>query len=141
MRHTLKKLHISYFLVPILLIAGFFLMRMTMPVYSGQYVFLVVLILADLYLWSSVKRQVFNYRNWLRISIIFLYWLPLILLATLLVGAKIVPLIDWSNTFRTYLLGFILVLYTAKVLPIIFLLLADFVRIIDRMFTLSKKQG
>ncbi|MDP2721973.1 MAG: metallophosphoesterase [Bacteroidales bacterium] len=141
MRHTLKKLHISYVLVPILLIAGFFLMRMTMPVYSGQYVFLVVLILADLYLWSSVKRQVFNYRNWLRVSIIFLYWLPLILLAILLVGAKIVPLIDWSNTFRTYLLGFILVLYTAKVLPIIFLLLADFVRIIDRMFTLSKKQG
>ncbi|PIQ26230.1 MAG: metallophosphatase [Bacteroidetes bacterium CG18_big_fil_WC_8_21_14_2_50_41_14] len=141
MRQTFKKLHLSYFLIPLLLVAGYFVMHLTMPVYSGQYLFLVALILADLYLWSSVKKQVFNYRNWLRICIIFLYWLPLILLAVLLVGATLVPLIDWSNGFRTYLLGFMLVFYTAKILPILFLLLADFVRIIDRVFTLSKKEN
>jgi hypothetical protein len=141
MRQLLKKLHLSYFLTPLLLLGGYFLFRMKLPVYAGQYLFLVILILADLYLWTSVKKQVFNYRNWLRISIIFIYWLPLILLIIFILGTIIVPLIDWSNTFRTYLLGFILVFYTAKILPIIFLLLADFIRIIDRLFTLSKKEG
>ncbi len=141
MRQLLKKLHFSYLLIPLLLIGGYVLFRMSLPVYAGQYLFLVILILADLYLWSSVKKQVFNYRNWLRISIIFLYWLPLILLVVFIIGTALVPIIDWSNTFRTYLLGFILVFYTAKILPIIFLLLADFIRIIDRLFTLAKKES
>lgn len=102
---------------------------------------MVVLILADFYLWSSVKKQVFNYRNWLRILIIFVYWLPLLLLAILLVGSVIIPVINWNDTIRTYMVGIILVFYTAKILPVTFLILADVVRIIQKLFIIGKKEG
>lgn len=133
------KLKLSYFLIPILLFVGYLLMLSSLPRYTGQYMFMVVLILADFYLWSSVKKQVFNYRNWLRILIISVYWLPLLLLAILLIGSVIVPVINWNDTLRTYIFGIVLVFYTAKILPITFLILADIVRVIQKLFIIVNK--
>ncbi len=134
------KLKISYLIVPLFLIAGYFLLHTTMPKYSGQYLFLVILILGDTYLWSSLKTKVFNYTYWLRFTILFLYWLPLAMLIIMLLASNIVPLIDWSNGIRTYLMGFILVFYTAKLLPVVFLLLSDIVRVTQKLFFVAKKE-
>lgn len=103
--------------------------------------FLVIIILADFYLWSSVKKQVFNYRYWLRMLIIFVYWLPLFLLAILLVGSVLIPVINWNDTLRTYMVGVILVFYTSKILPITFLFLADIVRVIQKLFLIVKRDN
>jgi len=100
---------------------------------------MVILILADFYLWSSVKKQVFNYRHWLRILIIFVYWLSLILLIILIVGSALIPVIHWNDALRTYMVGTILIFYTAKILPITFLILADIVRVIQKLFLIGKK--
>jgi len=135
------KFKLNYFLLPILLIAGYFLMIYSLPRYAGQYMFMVVLILADFYLWSSVKKQVFNYRNWLRALIIFVYWLPLLLLAVLLIGSVVIPVIHWNDVIRTYIFGIVLVFYTAKILPITFLILADIVRVIQKLFIIGKKDS
>jgi len=51
-----------------------------------------------------------------------------------------VPIIDWNDQFRTFLLGFILVFYAAKILPVVFLFLADIVRVIDKVFILFRKE-
>jgi predicted MPP superfamily phosphohydrolase len=134
------KSKLNYILWPLVLIAGYVLIRLTMPKYSGQYFFLVVMILLDLYLWSSIKKQVFNYRTWLTVAISILYWLPFGLLLIFAAVSAFVPVIDWNDPMRTYLFGFIFVFYTAKLLPIIFLLLADFIRLIDRIFVLFKKE-
>lgn len=112
-----------------------------LPKYSGQYVVFVIMVLADLYLWSSVKKQVFNYRIWLSILLSILYWLPFIALIGFGIAAAFVPIIDWNDVFRTYLLGFILVFYTAKILPVIFILLSDIIVVIERMFILFKKEN
>ncbi len=135
------KLKLNYFILPLLLFVGYFLMQYSMPQYAGQYLFMVVLVLADFYLWSSVKKQVFNYRHWLRVLIIFVYWLPLLLLAVLIVGSVIVPVINWNDIFRTYMVAVILIFYTAKILPITFLVLADIVRVIQKLFIVGKKDG
>ena len=111
-----------------------------LPKYSGQYVFMVLLFLADLYLWSSVRKQVFSYRKWLKLTVTFIYWLPLILVIGLMVASVFVPIIDWNDQFRTFLLGFILIFYAAKILPVVFLFLADIVRVIDKVFILFKKE-
>ena len=133
------KYNYNYLIAILVMSVGFFLLKYSMPKYTFQYIFMVMIILADLYLWSSVKKQVFNYRNWLRVLIISIYWLPLGLLAVFFIGSFIVPLIDWSNPIRTYLLGVIFVFYTAKLLPITFLILADLVRVIQKLFLVSKK--
>ncbi len=133
------KSKLIYIILPLILIAGYLFISYSMPLYTNQYVFFMVLVLADIYLWSSVKKAVFNYKKWLMASISILYWLPFITLIVFAAIATFVPVIDWNDPLRTYMLGFIMVFYTAKLLPIIFLLLADFVRIINKIFLLVKK--
>ena len=118
------KSKLNYILLPILLIAGYFFITYSLPKYSGQYIIFVILMLSDLYLWSSIKKAVFNYKYWLMATLSALYWLPLLALAGFAIGAAMVPVTDWNDPFRTYLLGFIMVFYTAKLLPVVFLLLA-----------------
>jgi len=110
-----------------------------MPKYSGQYLFIVVLTLADFYLWSSVKKQVFNYSNWLRILIVSVYWMPLALLGIFIISSSFLPIIHWNDVLRTYIIGIILTFYTAKILPITFLILSDIVRVIQKLFVVSNK--
>lgn len=111
-----------------------------MPRYTGQYLFFMVIVLGDVYLWSSIKKAVFNYKRWLSLSLSFIYWLPFILLLLFAIGSTFVPIIDWNANIRTYTLGIIMVFYTAKLLPIIFLLLSDFVRVITKIFILANKE-
>lgn len=134
-----KKL--NYLLIPVLLIIGYLILTFKLPKYAGQYVFMVILFLADLYLWSSVSKKVFSYRKWLKLLFVFVYWLPLMMVIALMIASVFVPIIDWNDQFRTFLLGFILVFYAAKILPVVFLLLSDIVRIIDKLFVLAKKEG
>lgn len=130
---------LNYLFIPILLIIGYLILAFKLPKYSGQYIFMVLLFLADLYLWSSVRKQIFSYRKWLKSVVVFIYWLPLIMVIGLMTASIFVPIIEWNDQFRTLLLGFILVFYAAKLLPIVFLILADIVRVIDKIFTLSRK--
>ncbi len=108
--------------------------------YAGQYLFLVVLVLADFYLWSSIKKQIFNYRYWLRIAIISLYWLPLILLIGLMISTSVISVSSWNDGLRTYLIGSVFIFYTAKLLPLIFLLLSDIIRVIQKFFIVINKE-
>ena len=135
------KFKLNYLILPLLLFAGYFLLSYSLPIYTSKYVFIVLIVLVDFYLWSSVKKQVFNYRYWLRILIIFVYWLPLVLLSAMLVSSVFIPIINWNDVLRTYMVGIVLVFYTAKILPITFLLLADAVRIIQKLFIIGKKDS
>ena len=131
---------IYYFLIPLLLLAFYLILRFQLPGYSGQFVFIVILFLADLYLWTSVRKQIFSYHKWLKFTVSIIYWLPLLLILGLMVASLLRPFVDWNDQARTMIVGFILVFYAAKILPIVFLLLADIVRIIDKIFVLFKKE-
>ncbi|HEY9115781.1 MAG TPA: hypothetical protein VIN10_13865, partial [Bacteroidales bacterium] len=134
------KQKLFYLIIPILLIAGYFLIAFYLPKYSGQYFVYVILMFADLYLWSAARKQVFSYRKWLKILLTFIYWLPAIMLICFAIAAAFIPVVDWNDPFRTYFLGFILVFYTAKLFPVIFLLLADLVRLVNKIFHLFDKE-
>ena len=121
------------------MVAGYFLLQWSMPRYSGMYLAGLILIMGDIYLWSAFRKRVFSYNLLLKILLIVIYWLPLAGIGFVVVGADVVPIIEWNDVFRNYLFGFIIVAYTAKLLPILFLLLADTTRIIGRSFHLSKK--
>ncbi len=94
---------------------------------------MVVLFFADLYLWSALRKTIFNYRFWHRYAVTFLFWLPLMMVGVLVIGTLFKPIQDWNDVFRTYWIGFILVFYTAKIFPLFFLLLADLWRVIRKI--------
>ena len=120
--------------------AGWFLLKWTMPRYTGMYLAGLLLVLGDIYLWSAFRKRVFSYNLFLKVLLIFLFWLPLFAVAFIIVGAAVVPVVEWNDVFRNYLFGFVIVFYMAKLLPLLFLLLADTARLIDRGFHLSKKE-
>lgn len=130
---------LNYFLIPLLLVIGYLILSFKLPKYSGQYIFMVLLFFADLYLWTSVSKQIFSYRKWLKSIFVLIYWLPLLMVVGLMTSSVFVPITEWNDQFRTLLFGFILVFYVAKLLPVIFLILADIVRVIDKIFSLFNK--
>lgn len=119
---------------------GYFLVKWSMPRYTGMYLSSLLLVVGDIYLWSAFRKRVFSYNLLLKMLLIFIYWLPLMAVIFVIFGAGLVPVIEWNDVFRNYLFGFIFVVYTAKLLPILFLLLADTSLLIGRTFHLSKKK-
>jgi uncharacterized protein len=89
---------------------------------------LVILIILDGYLWFSIKDRVDRFSPPVKYTLYGLYWFPLMLLASSLITGMLVPFLDWNLFLRTYVPGFILIVYVCKVFPIIFLAFADILK-------------
>ena len=62
------------------------------------------------------------------------------MLAGFAVSAALLPIVDWNDVFRTYFLGLILVFYAAKLFPVLFIFLADLVRLVNKIFHLFNRE-
>lgn len=131
---------LQFIFVLLALVAGFFLFHYEMPHYTGVYAMMVVLLFADLYLWSALRKKIFSYRFWHKYVITFLFWLPLMMSLFLVIAAAVKPLIEWNDVFRTYWIGAILVFYASKLLPVLFLVIADLVRLIQKIPDFTRKE-
>lgn len=121
----------------LLLLAGYFLTAAVFPKNLSRYPGFVLLILTDLYLWSYVKKRIFTYNTLIRASTAALYWLPLVLLSVLVVVAYFQPVSEWQPQLRIYLFGVVFVLYLAKIISALILLLSDLLKLISRLFRLA----
>ncbi len=119
------------------IIIGYFLVLYLYPKNAGRYPFLVILLAGDYYLWSAFKSWVKSKGIFMRYFYRLLYWLPILLLISTSLFGLIYPSDLWPRGFSIYLFGFIFVAYAAKVLPILFLLLAD----IFRVFQFANKKA
>ncbi len=131
----------QYLLIPVFFVAGFFLVKMSMPRYSGMYWIISLLLLGDIYLWAGFRKKIFGYNLFVRILLIVLFWLSFTGVIFIIIGSAIVPIINWNDLFRTYLFGFIFAIYVAKLFPLIFYLIADTGKLISRTFHLTKKDN
>lgn len=122
------------------IIGGYFLFAYEIPPYANRYLFIVILLFVDLYMWSALRKTIFSYTLWLKNTVAILFWLPLMGVIIMIVGAAIVPLYNWNDILRTYLVGFIVVFYAAKLFPMFFLLIADMVRLAQKLPTFFKKE-
>jgi predicted MPP superfamily phosphohydrolase len=126
----MKKILIIIF-SGVFLLAIYFLLLAAFPKNTVMLPFLLILLLLDGYLWYSLKVKVFSMAPARKYLIMGLYWLPFMLLVSSVITGMIIPFTEWDIPFRTYLTGFILLFYLARVLPAIFLLLADISRLIQ----------
>ncbi len=65
--------------------------------------------------------------------------MPLMMVAVLIAGSIFRPVQDWNDVLRTYWVGFILVFYTAKMFPLLFLLIADLWRVVQKVPVIISK--
>lgn len=124
MKNIFKILAIS-----IAIVVGYFIVLQLYPKNAGRYPFLIALLASDYYLWITIKNWVNSRKPLLKYLLGFLYWSPFIFLIGSTVAMYFSPTDDWNHLFKLYLFGFIFMAYASKVLPIIFLLLADLFRV------------
>ncbi len=110
---------------------------------AKRFPFFIILFLLDLYLWFSVQKKVFKLKDCAKYLITFLYWLPLIFLIVLLLLSIVKPVRIWDNGFRTYAFGLVFIAYAAKIFTILFLFIADILRLFKHIsrFVKHKKTG
>jgi predicted MPP superfamily phosphohydrolase len=113
------------------------------PKNAGRFPFFALLFLGDLYLWNSVKAWINSKKRLIRYVLPALYWSPFVLLLALVGFSMVFTENDWNNTFKIYSFGFVFVVYASKLLPILFLLFADVIRLLRyiNMKAASVKKG
>jgi len=124
----MRKIRYIFVFFLVLLMIYFFL-RTALPKYTGFLPFFMILLALDGYLWASVRVWVFSRKRWAGYLLTGFYWLPAFLLLVSILAGIFVAFIDWNVVVRTYIPGFIAIFYVSKIFPIVFLLLADIIRI------------
>lgn len=128
-------------IILLILLSGYFLIQAALPKYVSYYPLIVILILLDIYLWISLRKKVFKQRNWIKLIIIFFYWLPLVLFIALLLTSAFEPLRYWNAGFRTYSFGIVFIAFATKFFTVIFLLIADMVVLFQHVIKFIKKKS
>lgn len=126
--------YIVFIVVLLLLIPGYFLFEASHPKTAGRYPFMLFLLAIDIYLWVSIRKGMKSWDPAARLFAGFLYWFPLaaFVLLTTISAYRNVHLV--YPPLVSYILGFAVVVYFAKVITVAFFLLADVFRIIRFIF-------
>jgi uncharacterized protein len=130
-------------LIILLLIPAYFLVVEAQPKTAGRFPFMVLLLVIDVYLWFSIRKQMSSLKTRLKVFIGVLYWMPLAAFVFLITISSINNVNLVHPSLVSYILGSALVIYVSKLITVIFFLLADFYRIF--VFTIrhfrAKKTG
>ncbi len=121
-----RKYWIGFFAL-ILMVALYFLLRTSLPQYSGRIPGLGIFLLIEYLVFNFVKDVSPVYNKSLKRILIFLWWLPVVLLTVFLLVASFIPLQEWNGFWKVYLPGFALmgmiaktVLFTILLIPLFF---------------------
>ena len=116
-------------LVFLAIVCIFVTLHIAFPVYARMLPILFILFIIDAYLWSSIRRTILGFKPFWKYSVMIAYWLPLILLFCCIIAGVFVAFTRWNFALRTLLPGVIFILYVFKILPFIFHLIADILRL------------
>jgi hypothetical protein len=125
----MRKHLIPVIIILILLVPGYFLFVATHPATAQRFPFMVFLLAVDIYLWVSIRKKIYSLAMPLRFTAALFYWIPLaaFLFFTVISSYRNVHLSH--PPLVSYILGVTIVAYFAKLLTVIFFLLADAFRI------------
>lgn len=99
--------------------------------FAGSWIFIIVMLLIDLYVFQAVKIAVQSTSPKIRFSVYGIYWgISAIAVVTLAV-LPYTNLDNWPKTFRTYLFATLIGLFLSKAITVIFLLVDDLRRILQ----------
>lgn len=138
LRAEMKKYFIPIFSVVLLAVVYFFLWKFY-PKNIGIFPGFVVLYLLDIYLFWVYRNNILNGSRLKSIGLTTLFWMPLIMILSMAVISLFYPYDNWNHSFKTYYGGFILTGYVAKLLPLVLILLSDFIKIVRKIFGMNRR--
>jgi predicted MPP superfamily phosphohydrolase len=125
----MKKKHLFYIAAIIALVGVYLLLLKYLPKNVGYLPVFLVLVVFDLYLWNSLKNKIFRFNKAWKYVLSILYWLPFALLfAYSILSAFVSPLILFSG-FSIYVIGLVFTAFVSKLVPVLFLIIADISRL------------
>ena len=99
------------------------------PQNSSTLWFYLALWMIDVYLWLKLASSFSNYSKPLKLVLFVLFWFPLAFIASILALMTVYPFEYWSVPFRTWSIASILLIYFSKSVPLILLLISDFLKL------------
>ncbi|MBU2649427.1 MAG: metallophosphoesterase [Bacteroidetes bacterium] len=136
----MSKRYLYIVVLSIILLAAWLITSALYPPYAAYFPGLAALLLLDIYFWYSIRKQVSRWHRILSFIVTYLYWVPLIILVSMTLASLFVPIESWNAGWRTYLMGVVFIVYSAKLFAVIFLLLADLVRVFRHLFRFLKQK-
>jgi len=130
---------ILYLLIVIIfLVAAYFVTAQAFPKNAGRFVFFVILLALDIYLWISLRKKIVKLKSLTQWFFRVLYWWPFAALIASGIYSLFVPSRDWDTGITTYFYGLILIFYSSKILTIVFFLIADLFKVLHFTFKFNK---
>lgn len=121
------KIALLIALVAVLLLIG---LPVILPASAGPAIFYVLIILLDVYLWTSVKHSLSGMPRAVATIMRVLYWLPLMMLVATAIGIYFSHFGLWPTALRVWVFGILGLAYVSKLIPALFLLMADLLRLV-----------
>jgi len=115
----------------VILVIGciFLALGIAFPIYARFLPILFILLVIDGYLWFSIQKWILGFKPFWKYLVLIIYWLPEILLLSCIIAGFFVAFAEWNIALRTLIPGVIFILFVFKILPFIFLLIADMLRL------------
>ena len=98
---------------------------------SGSWIFIIIMILIDLYVFQAVKVIVQNASFKLRFAVFGGYWTFSAVAVAIIVLIPFFHVDNWNKTFRTYFFAILIGLFLSKAVTVIFLIIDDLRRLLQ----------
>ncbi|MFT3702010.1 MAG: metallophosphoesterase [Agriterribacter sp.] len=99
--------------------------------FTGSWIFVIVMILIDLYVFQALKLVAQNASPKIKILLFGLYWGISAVTVLTLVLMPYINIENWNKTFRTYFIAILIGLFLSKALTAIFLVVDDLRRLLQ----------
>ncbi|MCB0805457.1 MAG: metallophosphoesterase [Bacteroidales bacterium] len=110
------------------------------PKNTGMFPMIVILYILDVYLYWVYKNNIWSRTRRRGLVISFVYWLPMLMLISMILVSTYYPYEDWGRKFKNYFVGFILIGYLSKLVPLALMLISDLLMLIRRMTGKNRKK-
>ena len=99
--------------------------------FSGSWIFIIIILLIDLYVFQAVKLTVQTATPKIKFTVYGLYWAVSAVVVVTLALLPYLNLDNWPKSFRTYWMATIIGLFLSKALTVIFLVADDLRRVLQ----------
>ena len=125
----MKKAVIPILSVVFLASVYFFLWKFY-PKNTGMFPGFVILYLLDIYLFWIYRENILRGSIFRRILLFSVFWIPMLMIIAMALISIVHPYNQWNQDVKTYYGGFILIGYVSKFIPLLMMLLSDFIKIL-----------